>query len=272
MQLLYKYREITTKKQQTQLRDLLRTESFWFAKATEVNDPFEFRCAVDFGWDLEQTAKAFAMVEMSINPATPHEEALCKVRSVLSRVPSAKLRSRQWELSLSLWRRLADSVTMCCFAGTPDSLLMWSHYAGKHTGVAIEVQPIELAEFTYPVVYTNSLPRISPAALVDMSIAKQEGLFDTLFLRKANCWKYEQEYRILRSGKDLSGIPSHPSAFKSGSIKRLILGMAMPADQRTALVQWVKRYTPKIDVAFALPSMEPAYSLKVASADEAGLY
>jgi hypothetical protein len=270
MRLLYKYRKLSNASDIEQFQGILKTESFWFPKATDVNDPFELICSIQFDANHADTVDAFVQVEMRLNPTCTRAEAVEKVRLVLAGVSAERLNARQLELSLDVRRRLSDSVTMCCFSGVPDSVLLWSHYAAGHTGVAIEVHPIELSEFAYPVVYSDVVVPISPLTLIDGEAARRADVFDLLFLRKAACWSYEREFRIMRFGKDLrSGIPGHASAFRPGSIKRVIIGLAMSTPVRLELLQWMKREVPQIGIAYAMPSPQPNYSLQILDGPDA---
>lgn len=255
---LYKYRSCSNEDELKSLARLLRGE-FWFPLARDVNDPFEFRCAVDFGFDLEETIKAFTLVECSTNPQISRHEALRKVLRVFDKLKDEQIRHRQWELSLDLWRRFASEFTMCCFSGSLTSTLLWSHYAKGHTGVAIEVKPKGFVRcVTYPVKYTEEIEPFSPLALVDVRSAIKKRLFETIFLRKASCWGYEEEYRILRKGA-----LAHAHTFKPGSVRRIILGCAMPDTIKEKIVEWVKQNTPTIDIAVAVPSSAGSYSLRI---------
>jgi hypothetical protein len=74
---------------------------------------------------------------------------------------------------------------VCCFSASPDSMQMWSYYAGGHKGLCLEV---DVSEFS---------GRISKVVYVD----------DTAFLRdkkpverlafKHSTWKHEQEHRLI---------------------------------------------------------------------------
>jgi hypothetical protein len=272
MTLLYKYRTFSSSTDQRRLFDIIRTSTFWFAKATEVNDPFEFKCAVDFSWDMAATIKAFSIVELSQNLKTTPEKALEEAERVLTRVPFEKLKLRQRELAEEIWHRVARVVTMCCFAGTPLSNLMWSHYAAGHSGVCVEIDATSLSEYIYPVVYSDSPPIISPLALVDVETGKGQQLFESLFLRKATCWSYEAEQRIMRVDRAINlGIRSHASAFVRDSIRRVIVGTAMMPHNREFLMEHIKRYAPVVGLGFAVPSNEAAYTLKVINESEFGL-
>lgn len=262
MPLLYKYRSCSNEDELGNVMRLLRGE-FWFPLARDVNDPFEFRCTVDYGSldddILRDTIKAFALVECRMNPQISREDAVKKVIGVFKKLKDDQIKRRQWELSFDLWRRFASEITMCCFSGTPTSTLLWSHYARGHTGVAIEVKPRGFVRcVTYPVKYTDEIAPFSPLALVDVRVAMRKKLFDILFLRKASCWDYEEEYRIL-----LKKSAAHAHTFKPGSVRRIILGCAMPDDMKEKIVAWVRENTPTVDIAIAIPSSARSYSLTI---------
>lgn len=261
MPLLYKYRSFTTPEDRKRLFEIIKTERFWFAMANEVNDPFEFRCAVEFNWDRTATEEAFAKIECLMNPSTAQAEALAKVRKVFAGVSPEKLRERQWELAFNLWRGLSQRISLSCFAGTPENTLMWSHYAAGHTGVAIEVDPIGLDENINAVIYSDEVIRLRLKELAGIEVSKT--LFDSLFLRKAKCWEYEREYRIMRIAPQ-----SHAISFGKGSIKRVIIGCAMPLEAQQQLITWMNENAPGVHIAAALPSHERAYSLQVVDLTE----
>jgi hypothetical protein len=262
MPLLYKYRYCSNEVEFENVTRMLRGE-FWFPLAKDVNDPFEFRCAVDYGSldnkILEDTIKAFTIVGRRTNPEISQTDTLKKVIATFKNLNDGQIKHRQWELSFDLWRRFASEITMCCFSGTPTSTLLWSHYAKGHTGVAIEVKPKGVVRcVTYPVKYTEEIGPFSPLALVDVRSAMKNKLFDVLFLRKASCWSYEKEFRILHKAP-----AAHAHNFKPGSVRRIILGCAMPDDMKDKIVAWVGENTPKVDVAVAMPSSARSYSLTV---------
>jgi hypothetical protein len=154
MTLLYKYRACSDQNDFDLLVKLLKGD-FWFPLARDVNDPFEFRCGVDYSFSLEGTIKAFTIVECYSDPLTTRSDALKKVFDVFRNLTDEQIRLRHRELSLDLWRRLASETTMCCFSATAVSTLLWSHYARGHTGVAIEAEPTSLRPLTYRVEYSD---------------------------------------------------------------------------------------------------------------------
>jgi hypothetical protein len=74
---------------------------------------------------------------------------------------------------------------VCCFSARPDSMQMWSYYAGGHKGLCLEV---DVSEFSG-------------------RISKVEYVEDTAFLRakkpverlafKHSTWRHEQEHRLI---------------------------------------------------------------------------
>lgn len=257
MTLLYKYRSCSNLDEFERIKSILGGE-LWFSIANKVNDPFEFRCAVDFGFSRAETIEAFAKVENHVNPATSRLEAFEKSKRVFGAISDERLRLRQAELSLNIWRQLASNTAMCCLSGTPTSTLLWSHYAAGHTGVAIEMEMGSLTSSFHKVRYSDDLTPISPLSLVNPIVAWRNELFDNIFLRKSECWSYEEEYRILKQTN-----ASFAGKMNPGFVTRLILGCAMNDATKQQWFAWIKEKAPSITVANAVPSGERSYALAI---------
>lgn len=82
---------------------------------------------------------------------------------------------------------------LCCFSETWRSPLMWSHYADRHKGVALEFDLEN--EYALPVIYS---PNKIPISLDE--IKKRGGVTEEfsnrLMMTKYSGWKYEREIRI----------------------------------------------------------------------------
>jgi hypothetical protein len=83
--------------------------------------------------------------------------------------------------------------------------------------------------------------------------------FQQLFLRKAECWEYEEEHRMMFPHRG-GGIAQR---FPPGSIRRLILGCAMPPFHRQSLARWLIANAPDVQVAFAGPVNDASYELAI---------
>lgn len=78
---------------------------------------------------------------------------------------------------------------VCSLSATITDIRLWSHYAGRHTGVAIELE-LDVADELREVEYRDSLAEFSPSLLGGPTSK------DVLRL-KTKHWEYEREYRLL---------------------------------------------------------------------------
>ena len=136
-----------------------------------------------------------------------------------------------------------DTVGVFCLAETPASLLMWAHYASSHSGFCIQLlhhdepflgraQKVEYS-VTYPcIVYP-----------VDSDDAK----VDKWLLTKADCWKYEAEWRVIeRAGP---GIYELPPDLLTG----ITFGSRMSEADRAQLREWALQRKPRPQLYDARP-------------------
>ncbi len=117
-------------------------------------------------------------------------------------------------------KNIKDNVNkifgISCFAERNDNILMWSHYADKHTGFCVEydmtkIRSQEAKLMLYPVIYSKKRPLL-PLSMFDFSDVKNvkiaEGIFPhadivEALLTKSNIWQYEEEWRIIHTLKNL---------------------------------------------------------------------
>ena len=95
-----------------------------------------------------------------------------------------------------------------CTSRNKHSLLMWSHYADHHRGVAFEFIPDELRDsallISRPVTYTRDRPLIyrTPEDFIRNSIMTPllesvKRMTESLIYTKSIEWQYEEEYRLV---------------------------------------------------------------------------
>ena len=106
-------------------------------------------------------------------------------------------------------RPIIDRAKLCCFSAEPNNILMWAHYAQNHEGVAISFRKDAYLwndEIFKKVEYQESrLPL--PSATTD--IIRYVG---DLMTRKASCWTYEQEWRLIKFNAQDKMLPVNPKA------------------------------------------------------------
>jgi hypothetical protein len=106
-------------------------------------------------------------------------------------------------------RDLTKNVGVACLSEKHNDILMWSHYAGNHTGFVIgfdspisstQAEMIELkrnSQFhlcALPVKYEKHRPTISGIA----KSGREAQELDSLMLTKSDIWEYEAERRVIR--------------------------------------------------------------------------
>jgi hypothetical protein len=88
---------------------------------------------------------------------------------------------------------------MYCLTLHPDSIMMWSHYSCKHTGICLEFDTTGNSfGGARKVTYRDDFPTITPALL-----GNGTALTETILLTKSQHWSYEAEYRLLLRDRKL---------------------------------------------------------------------
>jgi len=96
-------------------------------------------------------------------------------------------------------------VKLICFSQTYENLLMWSHYAGQHTGAVLRLTCIPERDNVWgaaqPVRYQRAMPRLLDEAGLIRFFSGEVGLepdhvLDLIVLTKSADWEYKREWRI----------------------------------------------------------------------------
>jgi len=105
----------------------------------------------------------------------------------------------------------AKKMGVFCLSECIDSVLMWSHYASNHTGIALRfdcrVEPTEGLMPLMQVEYGEERPKVSYYKNPDAI------RFADALTKKAQFWAYEQEWRRLVPGGAGKLLQFNPSAF-----------------------------------------------------------
>ena len=117
------------------------------------------------------------------------------------------------EKSEILLEKLKEAIDknfyMVCFSQTYDNILMWSHYAKKHTGFCVEYDfsrssQKSIYSLLSPVIYSNKRPSLSDEIIKcfseDGKLIADENMLYKMYLSlltKSDLWKYEQEWRLI---------------------------------------------------------------------------
>ena len=149
--------------------------------------------------------KMSAVAEMSGQDSTQLKEETKKIEESLSK-----------EIE-KLKQKINEIIGVTCFAERPDNVLMWSHYANKHTGFCVEydfskLKSTEAKSMLFPVIYSKNRA-VLPLGLFDFSDIKNVKLVENslpipeiveALLIKSEVWQYEEEWRIICFLKNLN--------------------------------------------------------------------
>jgi len=224
---VFKYRSVDDEGHSLQN---LEKDCVWVCSPTAYNDPYDSSLSISINTLLKSAlgdgvkgiienelagqveAAKLSQILDSDNPGLALQE-LFMVKDGLSEEDQAA--NRQWlTAQMDKYERLAaeklpeshkESLKICSFSETPDSITMWSHYADQHRGFCIEYGVEELppsdgfVRMLFPVVYSERLfdaTRYFQAAIRDRN--KFNVLFPTLAaLYKSPEWSYEKEWRLI---------------------------------------------------------------------------
>lgn len=114
---------------------------------------------------------------------------------------------------------MGNVIGVSCFSEKPDDMLMWSHYAEKHTGICVEYDFSKLFtsvpnSLLLPVSYTSTRPLLELGKLCSVQngdlVQKENYMKDLLSdilkatITKSLIWNYEHEWRHIVFTKDVT--------------------------------------------------------------------
>lgn len=225
---LYKYVSFDT---EMRVLDIIKKYSIKFSAPSAFNDPFD------------------------CNPyyrsnGSPQKERkdLFEYINGLHKSPADRLRARQRAVnrtnlafeSGAFQKNSMSTVGVLSLSRTPWHVLMWSHYAEKHTGFVVEFREPEVFAadvdgtdakwlVTFPVNYVLDRP------VIDRWGELAHGDIEGTFMAKSLEWKYEEEERVInyRQGPGVYG-------YEPSLIVSVIAGCQISEDNFAALSSAVK--------------------------------
>lgn len=235
----------------------------------EFNDPFD--CEVCVPIQILNKSKVIKealirkfnplikMTKVDINRIRYADDAIAAMNVVLGQhgIPVNNVDEALIELAKHEASNLIrDQYKMICFSENLTSILMWSHYAQKHTGYCLEymINSETLHKIIYPVVYSEKRLSVSGNELNGSS---PEWILRQL-ISKSSQWAYEQEWRLISERINLSDKTVHVSEFSEvnvdfeESITAVYLGNKVSSDHEKEIFdrcnkQNIKVYKMELD-------------------------
>lgn len=146
-------------------------------------------------------------------------------------------------------QQTASRFRIACFAQSPYSMLMWSHYANYHQGFCIEYETPDYSDENakiyhnlFPVIYSDTRIPLTEFSLnwkKNGSLTKDElwELYKYGLLCKSVDWKYQQEWRLISYDKLITDENYNCKFF---NIKKVYLGNKMSAKDRLEIIEICK--------------------------------
>jgi hypothetical protein len=230
-------------------RALIVSGDVYFSTKLQLNDPFEFR------W----------RERLPIEPAEIDEfvHTICETKFADDSINERRNRfhTLQAELRTLVHSRqdgLIPTLTkfdkgVFCLSEVCDDILMWSHYAGNHSGVCVGIVPSRLTgKRVLRVHYSEEMPVLDAWEYVNHNTE----VFVKLSLTKAAHWSYEREWRTI----DEVGVRRFENC-----VNRVIVGaMALP-ETRIAVRAAVAKAGPAVELYEARMSQK-VYGLEIVKA------
>lgn len=145
---------------------------------------------------------------------------------------------------------------LSCFSEDHHNILMWSHYADCHRGMAISIDPsIEL----WGGKYFNKVNYYKERVDIPFS-QSNNGFIEALITTKAEFWSYEKEWRYIKhevqntptfkeKGFDIHYVNINPRV-----IRAIYLGMKMPEVERKKIIQYRDKYLKEVVIYQVIPN------------------
>jgi hypothetical protein len=238
----YLYRYFATKWAES----LLAQGKMYFPSPADFNDPFDCKARVTYGSRRQRRLHAQDLIRERLrNLPKPERQRLLK--------RGAKIEAYQKSYEGFL-KRLHEQVGVLSFSEKGDNVLMWSHYAAKHTGLCVEFKHSGYMNFALQVGYTQEYPTLDYLrAVKDMKQPLEARyVIDRLYLTKAEDWKYEREWRLMALAAPIHYVtsPRVPRELVYGGkglhefptelTTRVILGCRMPDNDKEQVKGWVR--------------------------------
>ena len=148
-------------------------------------------------------------------------------------------------------RGVGEAIGVSCFTEKPDNMLMWSHYADKHTGICVEYDFSKMFSsvpnsMLFPVSYSKQRPvlpiekvcKIDDGKFTNDNNSLEVLLPDILksLVIKSSIWNYEKEWRHIVFTSDMKNrVVCLPI------ISAIIIGINISPENEKKIVEIAKR-------------------------------
>jgi DUF2971 family protein len=250
---------------------MLRTRRARWSSPALFNDPFDCYFSIELKFNLRHAAQEYyrRFYELiyqkeapALDPTNRFAANIHIFRQLAQTTPVEVMKRKAgdlvslaetlWrepgEIARAEWKTQAADLRVFCVCAEHKNVLLWSHYADCHRGVAFELDGgaeagIPLAA-AMPVLYSNQAPALNTRKefiniLLGLTPLIERDLFNPLVRTKAKSWAYEKEWRICLSRREGERKRYADWPFRPSNVKKLLLGCKISPRQRNALLRLV---------------------------------
>jgi len=204
-QIVYKYLDLTSLHNKNSIAE----DYLWFSDPTSFNDPFDCQVTSDFRLlaENENICRRYyefysKVIQPNLSEAGRKLAVDLNVNRIISNKSNIDFFKELEKEALALRLKGIKEWGILCTAMINDNILLWSHYANKHTGVCLGLNVNTLlttyrgnGETGASDVKYGDYPLVPPPFGDDENEINET--FRPFFLAKAPFWNYELEYRFL---------------------------------------------------------------------------
>lgn len=229
--------------------DLLTNQRIHSSNLLNLNDPWDCRPHFDAASvaDPEVFRRIADWFSLMSNPAIHPKE---KLMDYMAKHSELTVRMMVKRLNQDLNDLIPKRWGIYCLTPRISSTLMWSHYTNNHRGICLQfaVERTNLFGRALRVQYFKRYPEWKLYDLDESDTA------NILLLSKAECWEYEEEYRIIgRIGEKRDDRALALPIIKNGfldldqrDLRSIIAGCEMGKEDFTALGALINELAPQI--------------------------
>lgn len=235
----YKYKQLSTEEDFDRLEEILLGNMIYFTSPGRFNDPFDCRPAFDFAGTKQQIKSDYNQLIRKYDGNLNRRERRADTRAMM-RDPSRNPRSAEVQCTIQdEYYEELNKIGVLCVSEVDDDILMWAHYGGSHSGVCLVFDGLgKMMASAQPIHYDSIRPRIPQFNRLDSEQMMKMGL-----LTKANHWRYEKEWRLIRY-KEGHGL----AAFRPENITGIILGARISKSTTNRVMEMLARRPMNIKV------------------------
>lgn len=211
--------------------DIFCRQVLWFSRPDSFNDPYDCLPILETKIDEEGYRNYLMTAWSELHQTSSPSELARNVEVQMEQ--SWPLNKASIDRFKEEYQQRLNSLGVFSTSERFDSVVMWSHYANKHKGICLELDPSTLSQNIsfLKIKYLSERPVIN--LFIDYKNANQ------ISVQVKNCeWKYEKEWRIVIATQD--NTPQFPCeiTLPEGMLTGVIMGERIKCAVRDRVIDW----------------------------------